>query len=195
MQLANCAERRGRRPRRCGHGGGDAERFAAEALPQLWRLYPAALRLAGTQRDAEELVAETYARAYASLSERGDAGITTWLYRNMASAAEEGAWPDYRLGQDGDAGTGTGTGPGTGDGAGARNPRGTPQRLDGVPGGTVKEALHEVPARSRFAIYLADVEGYSAPAIARILQLPSGSVTSRLRRGRRKLRAALEARA
>jgi RNA polymerase sigma-70 factor, ECF subfamily len=155
-------------------------------------MYPAALRMVGDEADAEELVAETYSRAYAARAERGGASITTWLYRNMARAAENGA-P-----RDGAAGDGAG-----GDGGPTRDfgpwgvpePRGKPERLERVPGGTVKDALQRVPARSRFAVYLADVEGFSAATIARILQLPATRVNSRLRRGRRQLRAALLARA
>ncbi len=206
MQPAHCAERRSRRTRR-HHRAGSAEGFAAEALPQLRRLYPAALRLAGDEPDAEELVAETYARAYASLGERGDASITTWLYRNMARAAEEGAAGEGAAGESA-AGAGA-AGEGATGGSSARDraltqasdPAGVPQRreqpprLDEVPGGKVKDALQRVPARSRLAVYLADVEGFSAGTIGRILQMPASRVTSRLRRGHRQLRAALEARA
>lgn len=178
MQPANCAGRGRRHAGRHGDAAGSAERFAAEALPRLGQLYPAALRMAGVPSDAQDLVIETYARAYASLGQRGDASITAWLYRNMADAAEE-----------------RGLTGGTGPGAEAPERHGPPVCLDDVPGSDVAEALEQVPARSRFAIYLADVEGFSSSAIARIMQLPVSKVVSRLHQGRRQLRAALEAQA
>ena len=178
MGPANCAERGGRHAGRHSHADGSADRFAAEALPHLEQLYPAALRMAGGEPGAQELVMETYARAYASLGQRGDASITAWLYRNMADAAEENGL--------------TGRGDPGREVPERHEPAPGPSR---VPGGDVKDALQQVPARSRFAIYLADVEGFSPARIARILQLPVSKVTSRLHRGRRQLRAALEARA
>ena len=177
MQPANRTRRRGRTGwhRR---GGESADRFAAEALPHLEQLYPAAFRLAGDAAGAQELVTETYARAYATLGHRGREGITAWLYRNMASAAEE---------------TGLAS---SGDLDGEVPERHTVSAgLGDVPGGEVKAALQRVPVRRRLAIYLADVEGFSAPKIGRILQVPASKVRFRLRRGRRQLRAALEARA
>jgi RNA polymerase sigma-70 factor (ECF subfamily) len=191
MRPANCAERGGRHAGRHSHADGSADRFAAEALPHLEQLYPAALRMAGEEPGAQELVMETYARAYASLGQRGDASITAWLYRNMADAAEENG-----LTGRGDPGREVPErhepAPGPEDLPGRPRPAPGPGR---VPGGEVKDALQQVPARSRFAIYLADVEGFSPARIARILQLPVSKVTSRLHRGRRQLRAALEARA
>ena len=192
MQPANRARRRGRTGRN-GLGGESADRFAAEALPHLEQLYPAALRLAGDPAGAQELVTETYARAYATLGHRGREGITDWLYRNMASAAEETG-----LARGGDLDSEVperhrvAPRPGALPGGGV--PRGDVPRGD-VPGGDVKAALQRVPVRRRLAIYLADVEGFSAAKIARILQVPASMVRFRLRRGRRQLRAALEARA
>jgi RNA polymerase sigma-70 factor (ECF subfamily) len=187
MQPANCGERGGRSARRYGDVGASAERFAAEALPHLGQLYPAALRMAGREPEAQELVLETYARAYAALGRRGDASITAWLYRNMARAAEESG-----LAQPCDPGEVRDHGSEVRD-AGGEVPerREPPPCLDDAPGGDVIRAMHRVPARSRFAIYLADVEGFSASKIARILQLPASMVTARLRRGRRQLRAGL----
>jgi len=133
--------------------------------------------MAGTPSGAEGLVLDTYARAYASLGQRGNSGITAWLYRNMAGAAEESGL--------------------TGGDADGEVPErhGPPPRPDEVPGDDVKEALERVPARSRFAIYLADVEGFSSSAVARIMRLPVSKVISRRYRGHRQLRAALQARA
>lgn len=176
MQPAN----RTGRPSSTGRSGGgeSADRFAAEALPHLEQLYPAALRMAGDPAAAQELVMETYARAYTTLGYRGSEGITVWLYRNMARAARETG-----LARNGDL---NGAVPGRNIAA---------SRLGNIPGVDVKAALQRVPARRRLAIYLADVEGFSAARIARTLQVPASMVRLRLGRGRRQLRAALEARA
>jgi RNA polymerase sigma-70 factor, ECF subfamily len=170
-----------------------AERFAAEALPHLGDLYPAALRVAGDPADAQELVTEAYARAYASLGQRGDASTKAWLYRSMADvAAEENLQADgvQADGVQADAGPPppVPAAPGTGRPAGDAD-------LGDVPAAAVRDALEHVPARSRLAIYLADVEGFSIPKIARILRLPAAMVASRMRRGRRQLRASLQDRA
>ena len=187
---------RAARPARPRPGEARAELFAAEALTHLGQMYPAALRVTGDPSDAEELVIQTYARAYQTLGERGDCSTTAWLYRNMADAAEE-TWL---------AGRGVPeSGPARGDAAApAGQPRldGVPAgqtprldgkpRLDDVPGAEVRKAMQRVPGWSRLALYLADVEGFSTARIARILRLPADRVTSRLRRGRRQLRAALQ---
>jgi RNA polymerase sigma-70 factor, ECF subfamily len=164
-----------------------AERFAAEALPHLGDLYPAALRVARDRADAQALVTEAYARAYASLGQRGDASTKAWLYRSMADVAAE---------ENLHAGVHAGAGPpppvpaapGVGSLAGDAD-------LGDVPASAVRDALEDVPARSRLAIYLADVEGFSIPKIARILRLPAATVLSRMHRGRRQLRASLQERA
>jgi len=159
--------------------------------------------MAGEQPGAQELVMETYARAYASLGQRGDASITAWLYRNMADAVEENGLT--RRGDPGREVPERHEQPPGSDGVPGRRqlpgPENVPERhepppdLGDVPDGDVKEALQQVPARSRFAIYLADVEGFSPAKIARILQVPTSKVIFRLHRGRRRLRAVLEARA
>lgn len=186
MQAEDRGVADGPRARQHRRGGGSAEEFAAEALPQLRHLYPAAMVMAGREPAAQELVIEAYARAYASNGQRGDASIAAWLYRHLASAAEDGAGTAGPAA--GERGTELPERPRTDPGDGQ-----VPD-LDQVPGDAVKEALQRVPARRRLAIYLAEVEGFSASGIARILQVPATRVKARKRRGRRQLRAALEGR-
>ena len=65
------------------------------------------------------------------------------------------------------------------------------EALAALPEGTVREALMELPEDYRIAVFLADVEGFSYKEIAQIMDTPTGTVMSRLHRGRSRLRKAL----
>ena len=60
-----------------------------------------------------------------------------------------------------------------------------------MPDGDVKRAQAEIPEEFRMAVYFADVEGYSYKEIAEILEVPAGTIMSRLHRGRKLLRTLL----
>ena len=164
------------------------ERFERDALPLLSGLYGAALRLTRNPADAEDLLQETYLRAY-----RGFAGFTegtnlkAWLYRILTNTfinayrkrqrepvtVLEDEIPDWylydRLNADGES-------------ASAES-----QVLDRIPDEDVKEALDALPESFRMAVWLADVEGFAYKEIAEILGIPIGTVMSRLHRGRKAL--------
>ena len=158
-------------------------------------LYTAALRMTRNPSDAEDLVQETYLKAY-----RGFGGfqegtnLKAWLYRILTNTfintyrakkrrPEETDVEDFehlylyrRLG--GSAGATAGR-------------SAEDQVLDHITEAEVKEAVEALPEQFRLAVLLGDVEGFSYKEIAEILDIPIGTVMSRLHRGRRALQKRL----
>ncbi len=172
----------------------DQAQFTELAMEHMPALYSAALRLTRNPADAEDLVQETYLRAY-----RGFGGFTegtnlrAWLYRiltntyiNAYRAARrrpevadvedvEDLYLYHRLAAP----------------DGSSNRSAEEEALASFTDDEVKAAIESLPDVFRIAVLLADVEGFSYKEIAEITDVPIGTVMSRIHRGRRALQKAL----
>jgi RNA polymerase sigma-70 factor (ECF subfamily) len=168
-------------------------RFEDEAVPYLHQLYPAAVRMTHGREDAEDLVQETMAKAWAAFhSFEPGSNLRAWLYRIMTNTFISGYRRRDRtpvlLQEDIVDRVQIRTWP-----YGVSEPRSAEaEALDRMPTEEVREALRDLPEHFRTAVYLADVEGYSYHETAAIMGTPVGTVMSRLHRARRALRSRLE---
>lgn len=168
------------------------ERFEREVLPLLPNLYSAALRMTRNPADAEDLVQETYLRAYRGFSgfEEGT-NLRAWMYRILTNTfinsyrkkqrepvtvQEDDLDEWYLFDKLGESGV---------------EPSAEAEVIRSMPDEDVQKALEALPEGFRLAVLLADVEGFSYKEIAEILGIPIGTVMSRLHRGRRALEKAL----
>jgi RNA polymerase sigma-70 factor (ECF subfamily) len=155
------------------------ERFEAEAIPHLRALYGTAYRMTRNSHDAEDLVQETFLRAYRGF-DRFEPGtnIRAWLFTILHRART-------------DAFRRAGRSPRTTELAGEGPAVPAPQDALATGAEEVERALAALPEAFRAAVVLRDIEELSYDEIARALAIPIGTVMSRIHRGRALLRAAL----
>jgi RNA polymerase sigma-70 factor (ECF subfamily) len=172
----------------------EKRRFQEDALPMLDSLYGAALRMTRNPADAEDLVQETMMRAYRAFDRfQEGTNLKAWLFRIMTSAYIN----TYRKKQ--------------------REPikvsqddieefdlyrelknhdpeySSTPEKivLDSLVDSDIIDAIEDLPEQFRLAVVLSDVEGFSYAEMAEIMDVPMGTVMSRLHRGRKALQKRL----
>ena len=163
-------------------------RFERDVVPQLGQLYPAALRMTRNPTDAEDLVQETSAKAYAAFHQfQTGTNLRAWLNRILTTTfinvyRKRKREPQQALGGD------LADWQMSADRLAPPSPSAEAEALDRITDSDLLRALRELPGEFRTAVYLADIEGYPYREIAEMMGTPIGTVMSRLHRGRRRLR-------
>lgn len=168
-------------------------RFERDALQYVDQLYSAAMRMTRNPQDAEDLVQEAYTKAYSAFHQyKPGTNLKAWLYRILTNTyiniyrkrqrqpqqANTDTVEDWQMAQAAEHTS-----------SGLRSAES--EALDHLPDNDVKHALQQIPEEFRLAVYFADVEGFAYKEIAEILNIPIGTVMSRLHRGRKLLRGLL----
>ena len=167
--------------------------FEDEALALIDRLYGTALGMTKNPADAEDVVQETYAKAFkARDSFKPGTNLKAWLYRILTKTYIS----HYRTAQRSPQISGASdiedwqiANAASHDSRGLRSAE--MEALDQIPDGAVADALSNLGEQYRIAVWLADVEGFSYKEIAEIMDTPMGTVMSRINRGRKQLRESL----
>lgn len=173
----------------------DPSTFVDEAMDYAPQLYSAALRMTRNAADAEDLVQETYLRAYRGFGTFTEGtNLRAWLFRIMTNAYINTYRSKQRRPDEVDLGD-------IEDlylyrrlpalASAASNLSAEDEFLDLFTDDEVKQALEDLPENFRLPVLLADVDGFSYKEIAEMLEIPVGTVMSRLHRGRKAMQRAL----
>lgn len=173
----------------------DQADFEADAMQYAPQLYTAAIRMTRNPADAEDLVQETFLKAYRAYDTfQAGTNLKAWLYRILTNTfinkyRKESRRPSEtdleevqdlylyrRLGSDQTS---------------SMSQSAEEALLEGIVEGDIKEAVESLPETFRIPVLLADLEGFAYKEIAEILDIPIGTVMSRLHRGRKALEKAL----
>jgi RNA polymerase sigma-70 factor (ECF subfamily) len=162
--------------------------FEAEALASVDSLYRTALRLTRVPADAEDLVQETYLKAFRAADQfQPGTNLRAWLFTILHNTARNRARDRAREGVtvDSDAVDQAADAPSYGLFAPVATPEALLLRETLTP--ELQAAVDELPEAFRQAVWLRDVEEFSYAEIADMLSIPVGTVMSRISRGRRML--------
>ena len=176
-----------------GNSGEKQRAFETEALPHSDLLYNYALRMTNNIADAEDLVQETFLKAYRFWeSYQQGTNIRAWLFRIMKNSyinryrkevrePEKVVYDEF-------------TNPYNRTGDGAADPHDAHESTFGsLLDDEIAGAIASLPAEFRTVVILCDIEGLTYEEVADFMECPLGTVRSRLHRGRKLLRAALSA--
>ena len=167
--------------------------FTTEAMQYAQSLYSTALRMTRNQSDAEDLVQETYLKAFRSFgSFETGTNLKAWLFRILTNTFINTYRAKQRRPQESDLGS-------VEDlflykrlpSLAGLSESAEEQLLDLFPAAEVREAIENLPETFLLPMLLNDVEGFSYKEVAEILDIPTGTVMSRLHRGRKTMQEAL----
>lgn len=167
-------------------------RFEKDALVFTSQLYGAALRYTKDTHDAQDLVQDTYAKAFTSFHQfEPGTNLKAWLYRILTTTfinnyRKDQRRPQISAGEVEDWQLADASSHTSDQGKSAEE-----EVLENIADKDVKDALAAMPEDFRMAVYLSDVEGFTYKEIAEITGVPTGTVMSRLHRGRKLLRESL----
>ncbi len=173
----------------------DQETFSEQVEPFMDPLYGAAMRMTRNPADAEDLLQETFLRAYRGFPNfTQGTNLRAWLYRILTNTyinsyrAKQRRPEQTELDEVEDLYLYRRLG---GLEAAALGRSAEDELMDLFTEAEVKEAIEALPENFRVAVLLADVEGFAYKEIAEILDIPIGTVMSRLHRGRKALQKSL----
>ena len=171
----------------------DNAEFTTEAMQYAQSLYSTALRMTRNQSDAEDLVQETYLKAFRSYgSFETGTNLKAWLFRILTNTFINTYRAKQRRPQESDLGS-------VEDlflykrlpSLAGLSESAEEQLLDLFPAAEVREAIENLPETFLLPMLLNDVEGFSYKEVAEILDIPIGTVMSRLHLGRKTMQEAL----